>query len=333
MKNWKFWLGAAISLAFLYIGLRGLHIREVWESIRQAHYGWLFPAVAVYFVAVFWRCLRWHLLLRPIKPVPLRTIFPILVIGYMGNNVYPARAGEFIRTYILRKREGISISAALATILVEHTLDGVVMLLFVLFSLPFAPIPSWLQSVVLIAGLAFCGALIVVIILALSEVRAQGVYGWLIDHLLPQSLREPVRGFADRFMQGLHILRNGRELATVFMISPLIWLTETTVYWLLMQGFAFNVPFHSLMLMSGAVNLATTIPSSPGYVGTFDAVGIKVLEGFQVESVLAAGYTLALHATLWLPITLVGAFFMWRESIGWSEFAAAQKLKEEGTRA
>jgi hypothetical protein len=329
LKRWKFWLGVLISLIFLYVGLRGLHVGQVWSEIRQASYGWLLPAILIYFVAVWGRALRWYYLLRPIEAVPLKELFPIVVIGYMGNNIYPARAGELIRAYVLRKRHRVSISASLATIIVERIFDGVVMLLFVFAALPFTPMPTWLQQAVLIGGAIFGGALIVFFALAFSPILAAKIYGWFIDRLIPGRFREPVRGFADRFMEGLYALRSGRDVAMIFLVSPLIWLTETVVYWLLMQGFDFQVPFYALMLMSGVVNLATTIPSSPGYVGTFDALGIKVLEGFNVAGSIAAGYTLALHATLWLPITLLGAFFMWRESIGWRELAEAEKLQEQ----
>lgn len=331
LKNWKFWLGVAISIAFLYLGLRGLHIDQVWAEIRQAQYVWLAPAILVYFAAVWGRTVRWRYLLRPIKAIPLRELFPIVVIGYMGNNIYPARAGELIRAYVLRKRQDISISASLATIIVERIFDGVVMLLFVFASLPFTPMPGWLQQVVVIGGLVFAGALAIFFALAFFPALAQRIYGWIIDHLLPKAIREPVRDFADRFMEGLYSLRSGRDVAMIFVVSPLIWLTETVVYWMLMQGFGFRVPFYALMLMSGVVNLATTIPSSPGYVGTFDALGIKVLEGFNVPGSLAAGYTIALHATLWLPITLLGAYYMWRESISWREFKTAEQIQAHHT--
>ncbi len=330
MRNWKFWLGVVISVVFLYIGLRGLRLGEVWTGVRQANYVWLVPAVLVYFVAVWARTWRWHYMLRPLKTISLPQLFPAVVIGYMGNNVYPARAGELIRAYILRKRQAVSIGASLATIIVERIFDGVVMLFFVFVSLPFAPMPNWLQRVVLFGSLIFIGALAAFFIIAASPARAQRVYGWFIAHLLPARLQEPMRGFADRFLQGLGFLRSGRDVLMIFLTSLVIWLTETVVYWLVMHGFSFRVPFYVLMLMNGVVNLATTIPSSPGYVGTFDALGIKVLEGFGVAGSLAAAYTLVLHATLWLPITLVGFYYMWRESVGWREFGAAARAKEQG---
>jgi hypothetical protein len=90
-----------------------------------------------------------------------------------------------------------------------------------------------------------------------------------------------------------------------------------------MQAFSFRVPFSGLMLMNGVVNLATIIPSSPGYVGTFDAPGIRVLTGLGVTGEIAAGYTLVLHAVLWLPITVLGFYYMWRESVSWREIGQA----------
>ncbi len=94
MKRWQFWLGIVISLFFLYFALRGLHLGDIWETVRSANFWWLLPGVLVYFVAVWVRAWRWHFLIRPMKNVPIRTMFPITTIGYMGNNIYPAPGGR-----------------------------------------------------------------------------------------------------------------------------------------------------------------------------------------------------------------------------------------------
>jgi uncharacterized membrane protein YbhN (UPF0104 family) len=86
-----------------------------------------------------------------------------------------------------------------------------------------------------------------------------------------------------------------------------------------MHAFPFRVSFFTLMLMNGIVNLATTIPSAPGYVGTFDAPGIAVLQAYGVPQATAAAYTLALHVALWLPITALGGYYMLKKGIHWSE--------------
>src|SRR5450432_1762682 len=132
MRRWIF-LGAGllISVFFLYIGFQGLDLSQVAQTVIHAQFIWLVPGVIVYFLAVWGRTWRWHYLLRPLKDIPLRRLFPIVVIGYMGNNVYPFRAGEVIRAYVLKRNENVKITASLATIIVERIFDGLVMLIFV----------------------------------------------------------------------------------------------------------------------------------------------------------------------------------------------------------
>jgi uncharacterized protein (TIRG00374 family) len=331
IKRWQFWLGLIISALFLGYALYNLNLAQVWDAIQGARFAWLLPGVAVYFVGVWARTWRWHYMLRPIKGVSLRRLFPVVCIGYMGNNVYPARAGELIRAYVLRRKEGISVGASLATIVVERVFDGVVMLLFVFVGLPLAAdLPGEWRSFVVVFSLLFFGALAVFFLMAASPRRAEVVYVWVIERIVPQRFRAPVRGFADRFMQGLRCLQSGRDVAMIFMTSLVIWLAETVKYWFVMHAFDFAVSFFVLMLMNGVVNLFTTIPSSPGYVGTFDAPGIETLESVGgVRPEMAVAYTLVLHAALWFPITALGGWYMWRESVSWQDLGRAARLRDE----
>jgi uncharacterized protein (TIRG00374 family) len=329
-KRWQLWLGVAISAIFLYIALQGLDLGLVWYYIRNGNYWWLIPSVAIYFFGVWARTWRWHYMLRAIKPIPTKELFPVVCIGYMGNNIYPARIGELLRAYVLKRKEGVAIGASLATILTERIFDGVVMLLFVFIGLPLVPfIPADWRRFVIIFSLLFFGALAVFFVLAASPQRAKLVYNWAIDLLLPKRFREPVRGFADRFMEGLYFLRSGRDVAMIFVTSLVVWLAETAKYWFVMQAFDFEVSFFVLMLMNGVVNLFTTIPSAPGYLGTFDTPGIRILSAFGVDPEIAGAYTLVLHAALWLPITLLGAYYMWRESLSWSDLSKASQVAKE----
>ncbi len=331
MKRWQFWLGVAISVVFVVLALRGLKLEEVWSGLRAANYLWLVPGVAVYFLGVGVRTWRWHYLLKPLKEVSVRRLFPVVVIGYMGNNVYPARAGELLRAYVLRRNEGVSVSASLATVIVERIFDGLVMLLFVFVALPTAPfLTDTLRATVIIGSAVFLSALLVFLFLAARPALAARLYNPLIDRLVPARFRDPLRGFIDRFMTGLAALRDLRHVVMVFFTSILIWLLETVKYWFVMHAFNFEVSFFTLMLMNGVVNLATTLPAAPGYIGTFDTPGIEVLAAFGVNRALATAYTLVLHAALWLPITLLGFYYMARESVRWSDFAKAASMKESG---
>jgi glycosyltransferase 2 family protein len=331
-KRWQLWLGLAVSAVFLYLALRGLNLGEMWTHIKTAEYWWLVPGVAVYFVGVWARTWRWHYMLRAIKPVPLGRLFPVVCIGYMGNNIYPFRIGELLRAYVLRRKEEVSISASLATIIVERIFDGVIMLLFVFMGLALplgGTVPEDLRRFVILISLLFFGALAVFFVVAASPRRSRAVYNWVIDRLVPARFREPVHGFADRFMEGLYFLRSGRDVAMIFVTSLVVWLAETCKYWFVMHAFNFSVSFFVLMLMNGVVNLFTTLPSAPGYIGTFDDPGIRVLRVFGVNAEVAAAYTLVLHAALWFPITILGAYYMWRERLSWRDLSQAAQVKSQ----
>lgn len=322
MKRWQLWLGLIVSAIFMWLALRGLSLGEVWNAVRGANFWWLIPGVAVYFMGVWARAWRWHYLLSPLKQIPTRTMFPIVAIGYMGNNIYPARAGELLRAYVLRRREGIPISASLATIIVERAFDGVVMLSFVFLNLPElarmtadSGFVGSIQTLALWGAGVFMAAVAVFLLMAALPSQAALLIGWFIDRLVPAQFRTRVREFIDRFLGGLASLRSPKDVLMVLVTSAVIWLFETGKYWFVMQAFPFTVSFFALMLMNGIVNLSTTIPSAPGYVGTFDATGIAVLEAYNVTRSIAAGYTLVLHVALWFPITLLGAYYMMRESL------------------
>ncbi len=326
MKKWQLWLGVFISILFIWLALRGLQLDDFWNAVQEANYWWLIPGIAVYFVGVWIRAWRWHYLLKPLKEIPTATMFPITTIGYMGNNIYPARAGEVLRSVILRRREGVPVSASLATIIVERIFDGVVMLAFVFVNLPeLAKLTSAsgfvgnIQQAAVFGTGFFMGALIAFLIAAMFPQATMKVALWLLTHFTPQRFHQRLLNISMKFLDGLASLRSPWNVLMVFFTSVMIWLLETGKYWFVMHAFDFTVSFFALMLMNGIVNLATTIPSAPGYIGTFDAPGIAVLTAYGVDQAVAAGYTLTLHVALWLPVTLLGAYFLAKEGIKWSD--------------
>jgi uncharacterized protein (TIRG00374 family) len=334
VKRWQFWVGVVISAVLLWLALRNLHLKDVWEALQGAQYWWLIPGVAVYMLAVWARTWRWHYLVRPIKKVPLSTMFPIVAIGYMGNNIYPARAGELLRAYVLRKKEKIPISASLATIIIERAFDGIVMLAFVFLNLPElagltgeSGFVGSIRSLALVGAGVFLFAVLVFLVMAIFPDQSIRILNGLIDRIIPSRFRETIKSLVERFHSGLASLRSPKDVFMVLFTSVVIWLFETWKYWFVMHAFDFSVTFFALMLMNGIVNLSTTIPSAPGYVGTFDAPGIAVLEAYGVPGAIAAGYTLVLHVALWFPITILGAYYFAREQLSWQR--VQQEMAEE----
>lgn len=326
-------VGILISAFFLYLVLPSLHLQEVWQALGQANYWWLIPGVGVYIVGLWGRTWRWYFMLRPLKPIPLPRLFPVVCIGYFGNNVYPLRAGEVIRSYILRQREGVPITSSLATVFIERIFDSLIMLLFIFLTLPFAPIPAEFQWLVVSVTVLLLIITAIFIWMSVQPRRVTTLYSWLAGHLLPARIRTRSDGLYERFMEGISSLRSGRDVLMIFATSIVIWLLETVKYWFVMQSFAFSVSFLALMLINGIVNLATTLPSAPGYIGTFDTPSIEVLIAYGVNIQLAASYTFTLHVALWVPVTLLGAYYFWREQLRWSHFTAAQKQTDPKTQS
>jgi uncharacterized protein (TIRG00374 family) len=322
-KHGRTLLGIAISVICLAFALNGLKLDEFWEGISNANYWWLIPGVGVYFIGVGIRTWRWYYLLRPLKEVSLRKLFPIVCIGYAGNNIYPARAGEVLRAYILKEQEGISVSANLATVVIERIFDGLVMLAFVMITLPFTNFGADYNTFVLLFSLLFFAALAVFLVLAARPQWAERIIRWGAKRFLPERFQAKTMDIAVRFLEGVKSLRSGKDVVMIFFTSVIIWLLETLKYWFVMHAFPFEVPFTVLMLMNGVVNLFTTLPGAPGHVGTFDAPGIAVLVASNVDQAIAASYTLILHVALWLPITALGLYYLWRSRLN------VQRVQEE----
>jgi uncharacterized protein (TIRG00374 family) len=335
MKRWQFWLGLIISALFLYLVLRKIDYAALWKVLMAANYWWLIPGVAVYFIALWVRSWRWHYLLRPLKAIPTRIMFPIVAIGYAGNNIFPARAGEVVRAVVLKRKQGVPISASLATIIIERVFDGIVMLAFVFVnlaeltrltnvSIDIFGLQFGVREVAIWGSIAFFGALAVFLMAAMFPTPTDRLVTWLIKRLVPARLHEKTLVITRRFLDGLESLRSPFDVLMVFITSVLIWLLETVKYWFVMHAFSFSVSFFALMLMNGVVNLATTIPSAPGYLGTFDLPGIAVLQAYNIPREVASSYTFVLHFALWFPVTALGLYYMFREGIKWTETIQAK---------
>ncbi len=326
MRRWLLvGLGIVVSAAFLYAGFRGLDPAKLWATIQTIEVGWLLLATAVYFVAAYIITWRWYYLLRPVQDVPPGRLFPLVIVGYMGNNVYPFRVGEVIRAYVLHRREGTNIPATLTTILVERVFDGITMLAFVFAALLVVEFdqPVIRQGVVILTAL-FLAALAAFFALALRPALTRRLYTALIGRLIPARLRDRLIALADQLATGLEALRSPRDLLLTFAASVLSWTVEASTYWIVLRAFPFDVSFFVVLLMVGLGNLATILPTTPGYVGTFHGIVALVLQAFGVDTTDAAAYAVVMHAVIWAPVTAAGVAYLVHMGLGWRDLARAQ---------
>jgi uncharacterized protein (TIRG00374 family) len=325
LRQKRFWLGLVVSLILLIYVFGQTDPAKIADSLRQAQYGYLIPALVLYFVGVGVRAVRWHFLLRSIKPISSGSLFRTVVIGYMANDILPARMGELVRAYVLGQQERVSKAATLVTIVVERVFDGLTMLTFIVlasFSLNLGD-PT-LAARLQVVGVVFIAAILALALLAGMPRRVERGVGILVRMLPSPSLRERVVGLTGALLDGLGALRSPADSLAVFALSVIAWTCETGMYLLIAWGFGIVLPFAVFLLAASFANLVTIAPSTPGYVGVFDAPIVYTLTLFGINQSLATSYTLVLHAALYLPVTLLGFYYLWRSGLTLGEMAQAQ---------
>jgi uncharacterized protein (TIRG00374 family) len=337
MNRRRIILGFAVSAFFLVFALRGQDYDAIREAFSQVTYWYLIPALGLYFIGLLVRAYRWSILLRPVEHIRPRELVGINAVGLMANNVLPLRTGEFVRAYALSQRTTVSKSTALATIAVERIFDGMALLTFIATSMLFVDLTSQLNRVAELAMLIFGLALVALVLLAKGG-RLRDRMLQLALGPLPDAMGVRVNRMAESFISGLGIFHRWRELTLVSLCSLVAWGFEASMYYMVAKAFggdieaAMGIP--ETMLTTGIANLATLVPSSPGYVGPYEAAVILVLSGaLGLSRELALSYGVLVHVMLWLPVTIWGVIEWSRLHLSLRQVEAAEYAPEPETSA
>ena len=307
-------VGFGISAVLLVLLVRGVDPHALQAALASADLRFLPIAIGFYFVAVFVRSCRWRLLL-PDGMVSIGVLYRALLVGFTFNNLLPVRMGEVARVYLLGRWCSVPYGTTTASLVVERILDGLALTALLLIGLLVVPAPAYLLGAGLLVGAIF-GALAVVLALAAWNRAFLLRTAEILTRPFPGRARRVVSGVLDSFVDGLRLVRGAARVAQLVGLSLLGWLCELSVFYVLMLGFPMP---HSLplALVSGATaNFATLVPSSPGYVGTFDSALTRVLQdvaGVPLPTALA--YAVVVHATLFVPVVLAGAAVLWRARV------------------
>jgi glycosyltransferase 2 family protein len=300
----KFWLGVVVSAVLLWVAVRGVRLEEIQQSLAEVRPVWLLPVLLSIAVRFWLTAVRWQVLLRPVKLVGLHRLFGVVMIGFMANNVLPARLGEFVRAYALGKTESLSKSLAFATIVLERLFDGFTLLAFLLVGVLFLrPGPLIVWSAVTAFGL-YLGILVV-----LMGIRAGRGVGWLLARL-PGRIRDKAAGLLDSFALGLDVLGDARGLALSSVLSVAIWLVNAAGMWATFEAFSLHLPAYAAFVVLAIMALALVLPSTPGYVGPLQAGTVLALSLFSVPKAEALSLSIVYHAVNYVPITIAGLAYL-----------------------
>ncbi len=319
-------LGIVISALLLWLALRTINFQDVGAAFGAANYALLIPALALYFTGVAVRAARWRVLLAPLREVAVGRLLPIVVIGYMANDILPARLGEVVRVDVLRRREGISRVAALATVLIERIFDGLCLIIFAAVTLPLVALTGDWRGPLLLAAVLFAGAAAILVVTAVRPTFAV-VLAEPVIRVLPRGLRRPALGLVESVVRGLAVLGGARATLWALGLTVGAWLCEAGLYLALLYALAIEGPplVPLAILATSIANLGTLLPSSPGYVGVFHYLVQQVLTQAGVPLGQATVYAVLVHAALVVPVTLLGLYYVWRLRLGRSWLRAMSR--------
>ncbi|MFB3895374.1 MAG: lysylphosphatidylglycerol synthase transmembrane domain-containing protein [bacterium] len=319
MRNWRFWVGLIISAVFLYFAFHKVDLRQVIVAFKSVQVGYVLLAIIIYFLGLWIRAYRWKLLVNPVKPIPNTRLFIILIIGYMANNVLPLRMGDIYRAYLLGKKEQISKSASLATIVVERLFDGLSMLVFLLIGILALQslFTSWERTVLLVSSIILFGMLIVLLLIIWFRSLAESIFHWLA-RMLPVRIGQKIMHWSTAFLDGLAVLKSGPVILSVLFYSLLSWLIEAVMYSLVAVSIGMNLPSYASPIILAVSNLGMMIPSSPGAVGTFEFFAKKSAMLFTGDPVSSVSYAILVHVIWVVPLTLLGLYYMMKEHVSFT---------------
>ena len=324
-------LNIGVSLFFLDFVFAEINLAEVGKAVANADYRMLLLSMLFVLVHIYFRTLRWQWLLKPMGEVPFWPACRALLIGITGNAVLPARAGEFLRAYVLGRSTGLAKTGVFATLVVERIFDGLTVLLVLVAVVILGVRDERLQTIGILGGVFYIGVVIALIIFMSKRHWADAV----IDKFLPKNLSQQISGLLDGFSSGLVILKNPYQLALVTFWNILTWVFIPISFWfaLLALDFGTPVPWQAPVLMLPAMALGLTVPAAPGGVGLVQAAikltldltfaDLPVAANFE-ENVAAAG--ILIHLCQFAPEVIPGMLFFMTEGLSTKDISAGQQL-------
>jgi uncharacterized protein (TIRG00374 family) len=310
----KLIIGILVSLVFLYLAFRKVDYTELWQALKGANYWFIIPNVILGIFTMWMRAVRWKYMVNPIKKVGLGRLFSSVMIGFMANNVLPARLGEFIRAYSLGTKEKISKSASFATIVVERVFDGFSILFILWATLLLFPFPDWVKRG---SNLFLAMNLGILAFLIFLEIKTDSTFRFFqsIFKFLPHKLRTKAEEVFLKFISGLKVFRDVSSLVWILTWSVLIWIVTGISNYFVFLAFGLNPPIEVSFILLVVVCLGVMLPAAPGFVGTFQFFSIVALARFGYDKNIALPFSIVLHACQYFPITLLGLYYLKKEHL------------------
>lgn len=335
--NWKALLGIAVSVPLLYLAFRGHDFREIAHELRSADPVLLTIATA-FATFIFWiRAWRWRAILEPVrKGTSFRSRFAGVTIGAMGNNLLPARVGEFARAYAFSRMEPVSVVAAFSSLIIERMFDGIflVSFLFLAMVLPgFPPFQSAGDVTYVTVARSLVGMLLLafalLFLMVLWPQRVVGTMERILARVLPLKIRRPLIDALEAFLAGVSVLRDPVLVVRATFWSAAVWIVNAIGFWFAFKAFDIDLAFPAALFFQSCLALAVSVPSGPAFVGPFELASKFVLATLwgQEES-RALAFAIGFHITGFAPVTLIGLYYTYKLGLSLGRVARTEEVVE-----
>lgn len=308
----RLWLGVFFSAAGLILALRNVDFARVWEALGRTNYLLVFLALGTQLLVIGTIALRWRLLL-PDRP-RVAKLFSVLLIGQLCNTVAPAKFGLLVRAYLLGEIEAVSKATVFSTVVIEKVFDGLMLLFLFLALVPLVPLPAWLQSSGVIASGGLFVILFLLLVLGACQKDRLQLLARQVMSLTPDLGRLKLASWLNSILEAPEPLRRGRVNLALWGWTCLIWVLGALVNYLVILAFGISVSFLAAFFLLVILQIGIRVPSSLGGIGVFQYLCILALSVFSVDRNLALSYGFLLHFVVFVPGSILGAFYLWREN-------------------
>jgi uncharacterized protein (TIRG00374 family) len=313
-------IGLAVTGALVAWVLHRINPSEVLAHARRADPLLLIAAVGLATATFPLRTIRWRLILRDVDGhrFPWVPLWHATAIGFMANNLLPARAGEVARGYVATRQLPVRFTTALASIGVERVFDGLVMLALMAVAIAAPSFPAHtLVGGRSLSTLATSAAVLFGTVLLFALLVVHRPAPWLallarVVRLFPARGAERLMHWAEGIVAGLVVLKSPARFAGVVAWSVLLWLANAAAFAVCFRAFNLALPLEAALLLQGMIGFGVAVPSTPGYAGVFEVATLLTLQVYGVDSSRAVSYALTYHVTTFLPITLLGLWSLSR---------------------
>jgi uncharacterized protein (TIRG00374 family) len=311
--------GIAISVLAFALVFWSVDPGATARILSEAAPGWVLLVAAFLVGDVLVRAVRWRRLLAPIRDVPFRATLAYLLIGYLANNVLPARLGELVRCHYLGDREGLSRTTALGPVVVERVVDIAVVVAIAAFAIIVLSIRGLVASAVLV-GVAIVTLLVVALVIGIAAHRIPGA-----ERVAAAASRWPRVGeLTTKLRQGLAVAGRPRTLFDALALSVIAWGATLLAFAAAGQAVGVELTIGQASLLAAGVALAAAIPSGPASLGTFELAGVRIAQAFGVAAEPAFAIALLVHATILVITSIGGVIALVR--LGWRREPANEQV-------